>query len=114
MKPITIKFFSLRLATFTAFLVAAAGAGAALSGCSKDDASAQCGQFLEDFCTKVASCNSTATKEGCKLGLMKNIDCSKAVEAPSNFDKCPSDIQALKCTGGVPAVPASCDISFRK
>jgi hypothetical protein len=115
MKPNSTYVSASRLAiAFAALLAAAVGGGATLSGCSKDDASAQCNQFLNDYCIKYFTCNPSVTKEACMTGLKKTIDCSKAAEAPSNFDKCPSDITALKCTSSAPTVPDSCDISFRK
>jgi hypothetical protein len=85
----------------------------AFAGCT-EKAEAQCEQFIEDWCAKAVSCDPTTNNDSCIGHYQKLLDCSKAVNPPSDFDKCPGDIQALACTKDAPAVPASCNISFRK
>ena len=110
----TATSFSARFSRFAApafaFCLASA---AALSGCS-NDAEGQCGEFIDAYCSKIVSCDKSVSMDKCLTTFKKTIDCSKASDAPSNFDKCPSDIQALKCTTDAPPVPDSCNISFRK
>ena len=99
-KPISLMF---------AFLVAG------LVGCN--DAEEKCKEFSSAFCERVATCTkdtaSPTSKDKCLKDLGARADCSKAIDAPSNFDECVPAINKLQCTQ-LDQIPDSCNVSLSK
>jgi hypothetical protein len=80
------------------------------AGCN--DAEEKCKDFADAFCDRLATCTSSS-KDDCLADFAKRIDCSKAVDAPGNFNECVPAVKKLECSK-ITSIPDSCNISVSK
>lgn len=85
---------------------------AGVAGCN--EAEEQCKDFSAAMCDRLVECSDDGlTKDACLAEFGKTIDCSKAVDPPSNFDQCIPAVKKLSC-GSLKNIPDSCNFKLRK
>ena len=87
-----------------------------LGGCGGEapsDAPAQCQDFIDSTCARVAQCSQTLTARQCAADFARSMDCSRAVGVSSTYDRCLVEVASARCesltgAGGALVLPASC------